>query len=451
MRTAGALASTIAGLCQKTWSDFQLHSYTARRLVVLGRSGVTWGEAVTRRSLTALVTVLALVCAALASRYAPTPGPTPTPTPGPGREPAAQTAPELVPPRPAIDHLSRRGSRLYRGGEPFRFVGVVAPQLATWWQVNYGCGSQVSEADLDSLFGTFPPRSMVVTFNATQELAVDNKATPSSPVIDFTGIDRVFRAAERHGQLVMPVLASQSGVCDDGHWKDKSWYDAGYRQPYDDYGFHTSPLSFWDYLHRVVGQYQRSPALAGWTLVNEPEASNCAVGYRAADCYARLSCPTGAGASLRRFFDDVGGELKRLDPVHLLSSAVIGGDQCGLRGRDYALVHGSPAVDLCDVHEYNSDTEPLPPSTQAHIEDCLALGKPTVIGESGISANDHRPRTCMKLAERAERMKAKIDAHLAAGAQGFSIWQWDTANDGCGYGITFTDPTFALIGRRAGG
>ena len=179
---------------------------------------------------------------------------------------------------------------MYKDGKPYAVIGLDAPQAATLWSSNYGCGSQMSDAELEQLF-TSVPRGTVVGFWATQALAYNNRSTHT---IDFAGIDRVFAAAERAGQLVAPVLETQQGYCSDGHFKDEPWYRGKYRQAFDDDGLGLEKLSYWDYLHLVVPRYRASPAACLVVPVSEPEASTCGGGRKGADCYAALTCSSTA-------------------------------------------------------------------------------------------------------------------------------------------------------------
>jgi hypothetical protein len=306
--------------------------------------------------------------------------------------------------------------------------------------VNWGCGAQVADDQLEALFASLPPNS-VVTTNAMQAMAFNNKTTHT---IDFAGIDRVLNAAARHGQRVILGLASQNGDCSDGHWKDQAWYDGGYRLRFDD-GRHLEPLSFWDYLHRIVPRYRSHPALAYWGLVGEPESSNCAAGYAGSGCYGHLICPPGAGNSLRKFFDVVGGELKRLDPKHLLAAGTIGGGQCGTAGADFELVNRSPAIDIVEVHEYGADDIALPASHQTAAALAVALSKPVLVGEVGLSA---APATagCRSTESRSTALSAKISSHFAVGFQGYVFWQWaPEPAPGCTYEIGPRDPAMRLV------
>ena len=165
---------------------------------------------------------------------------------------------------------------------------------------------------------------------------------------DWTGLDRVVDAAQRNKIKLILVLGDQAGTCDDGHWRNREWYESGYMQAYNDYGNGLTPLPYLDYIKLVVSRYKNSTAIAMWEPVNEPVVSECTSGKGSA-CFSYQTCPNekAAAAALRSFFDAVGGQIKAIDPNHLVSSGVIGDGQCG-------------TVDVASYHDYGRNNEPMP-------------------------------------------------------------------------------------------
>lgn len=324
-------------------------------------------------------------------------------------------------------------------GRDYRFTGVNAFQLATYWAVNEGCGEQVD--DLDGFFASLRSGSMV-RFWAFQELAFAAKTTQG---IDFTPIDRVVAAAERQSQKLVVVLANQAGTCDGEEWLDQAWYDGGYRRS----SYTREPvrerLPFLDWMRAVVLRYRNSPAVGMWELVNEPEASNCTHGVKGSECYSGYQrCPPGAAASLRRFFDEAGGELQKLDPDHLLSSGVIGGQQCGLAGEDYRRVHASPAIDVASYHDYGDDRRALHPDLRTRLDQAGDLGKPLVVGEAGITAGTGAE--CTSLEERALLFEAKLRTGFDRGISGYLLWnRAQSERQPCDHRIGPDDPVLRLL------
>jgi mannan endo-1,4-beta-mannosidase len=332
--------------------------------------------------------------------------------------------------------VARSGTSLSVDGHWYRFTGITNNEAATLWAVNWGCGSQID--DLDAFFASLRPGSMV-SFSAMQAMAFNNKSTHA---IDFTGIDRVVRAAERHGQKLSMGLSNQAGICDDGHWHDQAWYDGGYRNAYNDDGRNLSRLSYWAYLHLIVPRYRNSRAVAIWGPVGEPEASNCVAGRLGGDCYGHLTCPAGATSSLRRFFDTIGAAIKKMDPHHLIASGTLSTVQCGLSGHGYANLAASPYIDIMSFHDYGNESTPIPRGLRTAMRQAHAANKAFVVDEAGISAGS----ACETTTKRRDQFKAKMDAQFAAGVTGFEPWNWELAPVlGCDFTIRPADPLMTLL------
>ena len=111
----------------------------------------------------------------------------------------------------------------------------------------------------------------------------------------------------------------------------------------------STPLSYWDYLQAIVSRYATSPALGMWEPMSEAEASNCSQQYQPTSCSGRQSGPdeAAAAASLRYFFDTVGGEIHALDPRDLVESGLLGGGQCGSQGADYGRARSAARASTC--------------------------------------------------------------------------------------------------------
>ena len=110
------------------------------------------------------------------------------------------------------------------------FTGVDAYEIGTEWGVNTGCGTEVPVAQLDQLFASLPPNSLV-RFWAFQGSMATNVVTHQ---LDWAPLDRVFAEATLHHQRLIPVITDQSGDCDGGNWKGPQWYDGGFTQVSDD-------------------------------------------------------------------------------------------------------------------------------------------------------------------------------------------------------------------------
>ena len=359
---------------------------------------------------------------------------------------AWSSAPAAGPPHrptvgPAVSvFLSRSGTQLLLNGRPYRVVGINAYELATDWGSNYGCGGRLD--DVDAFFAGLPQNATVRIWGFQGSMAT-NAHTGAR---DWSGLDRVVSAAQRHGQHLIVSLGNQAGNCDDGHWKDRAWYEGGYRTLYSGDGRTVATVSYWDWIHEIVNRYRASTAIASWELVNEPEASDCVAGTMSG-CYAHLRCPDegGAASALRSFVDVVGGEIKRIDPNHLVESGAMGGGQCGWVGSDYSMVHASAGVDVASYHDYAPD-QVVAADLAERLAQASALDKPIIVGELGIQAGDGIAG-CPPLAERRDRAQAKVAAMLAAGAAGVFVWDWvpDPSSTTCTFDVGAGDPILGLL------
>lgn len=336
--------------------------------------------------------------------------------------------------------VTRQGSRLLLDGKPFVFTGVNAPQAATHYDVNGGCGAAI---DLDRLFAGLAPNS-VVRVGFGQDTAI-NGVTGQR---DWRALDRVMAAAERSTNQVRLIIGitNQAGICDGGHWRGHDWYAGGFRDvpPPSPPGYEAVPrVSYWDWIHELVPRYAGSRSIAMWEPVGEPEAAVCAAGYIGSDCYGHKTCPADATAVLRAFFDEVGGEFHRMDPGRLVASGSLGGDQCGWAGDGSLQIQASPGIDVATFHDYGSDTIPISPWLDRRINEAAALGKPLISEETGINAG----YACTSVARRAELLEAKRRAGEARGVDGFLPWVYSQSTEAvaCDHQIRPDDPFMAIL------
>jgi hypothetical protein len=188
-----------------------------------------------------------------------------------------------------------------------------------------------------------------------------------------------------------------------------------------------TPLSYWTYLQDIVNRYKDSPALGMWEPISEAEASTCPPQYQPTDCSGHQTCPSesAAASALRYFFDTVGDEIHTLDPDHLVESGLLGGNQCGIVNGDFATVSASPGIDVLAYHDYYGATPPGSPGWQAdelRVDQALALNKPIIAGEVGITAGTGPG--CVSLDERNTELSSKLQAFLQAGGSGSLLWDW---------------------------
>ncbi|WP_083207226.1 beta-mannosidase [Gordonia sp. UCD-TK1] len=343
--------------------------------------------------------------------------------------------PDPGPPQITQSHrASTTPTGLVLDGKPWWPAGFNAYQLSTDWSVNRGCGAQV---DADGYFDRLPPRALT-RFNLYSVFAVDKR----SGLIDFGPIDRVFQAAARHHQMVLPVLTGGSGDCEDERFEERDFYVDGWQTEEI-----VGGLTYTEWVEIAVTRWHDEQSIAGWELVGEPEASEC--GPASCDWEAR-TCPDDATAVLRSFFDRAGAHLRAYDADRPIFSGVVGGDQCGLAGAGYAEVLGSAGVDVLDFHDYRSDVDPesgpAGSNLRARLAQARELGKPLVVNEIGIHAG-----SCGSIANRAEQFETIIARHRDAGVAGALLWSFvpDPRGAQCTYDIGLHDPAWNVVREYA--
>lgn len=350
---------------------------------------------------------------------------------------------------PSSGNVEAAGTKLTLGGSVYRFVGVNAYELATDWGTNAGCGAMSTDSQLDELFSSLAPDSLVRIW-AFQGSMATNVHTHQ---LDWGPLDRVFAAAAAYHQKLIVTLTDQGGTCDGGHWQDPSWYEGGFEEvfnsPANSDGQGLDPLSYDQYLVDIVSRYRNSPALGMWEPISEAEASTCPPQDEPDNCSGNQTCPDEAvaAAALRHFFDVVGAQIHSLDPNHLVESGLLGGGQCGTQGSDYEYVSASPGVDVLSYHDYYGST-PMGGDqwngVAVRIAQAKALGKPIIDGEVGIEAGSGEG--CTSLPERASEFDQKEDAQFSAGASGLLVWDWVPSSDSvCSYDTYPGDPLTTLV------
>jgi mannan endo-1,4-beta-mannosidase len=337
------------------------------------------------------------------------------------------------------------GGALTLNGQPYRFTGVNAYEIATDWGTNAGCGGELTDDQLNALFASLRPNSLV-RFWAFEGTMAINVTTHQ---LDWGPIDRVFAAAAAHDQRLIVTLTDQGGTCDGGQWQDPAWYNGGFMSVDND-STGLEPLSYWTYVQDIVSRYRDSPALGMWEPISEAEASTCPPAYQPDNCSGHQTCPdeTSAAQALRHFFDIVGGEIHSLDPTHLVESGLLGGGQCGTSGSDYEYVSASPGIDVLSYHDYYPGSDPIGGDQwnglAVRFSQAAALGKPIIAGEVGITAGSGSG--CLSETQRAVDVQQKLQEQMASGSSGVLLWDWvPTLTQPCSYDIGPGDPVLGVL------
>jgi mannan endo-1,4-beta-mannosidase len=242
--------------------------------------------------------------------------------------------------------VGRSGQDLTLNGASWRFIAYNNYQL-TSLPGGYDCGQADTQADLDEVMqnAAASGASVIRTWFFQSYYDLNAQGGRTSP--SWTAFDRVLDTAARYGLKVIPVLVNEYQQCEPASvTKNLGFFQSAYEQP--GYGY---PLSFKQYATTVAQHYADNSTVAFWQIGNElydDTPSGCS------------SAAESQGAqALRSFADNMTDALKSVDPNHLVSLGTEGTGQCGLEGSDYQYVMAG-AVDLCEYHDYDDVTDPMP-------------------------------------------------------------------------------------------
>jgi mannan endo-1,4-beta-mannosidase len=312
--------------------------------------------------------------------------------------------------------VTAEGTELRLDGDPYRFTGMNVYNANSrgecWYALASGSG-------LDDALAAMGPG-----VDAIRAWFFESLATTGGER-DWSGFDHTLAVARAHGVKVIPTLTNQWADCDPAGYKTGAWYEGGYNDSYR------------DWVTEVVSRYRNDPNILAWQLVNEAEVKPSA---------DATSCSPGAADILTDFAADIGGWVKALDPEHLVSLGTIGGGQCGAANEDYEQVHAVDAIGLCEYHDYNAPTVPMPGDQwnglQVRLDQCAELGKPLIVGETGIRPND----VGGTFEDRADAFRAKLDAQFEAGVAGELVWAWSSLGSTLGdYDVGPDDPVLDAL------
>lgn len=239
--------------------------------------------------------------------------------------------------RSAAAFVAKADTQFSLGGTPFHFVGVNMYNAAGDPAI-YSCGPWMQNPDEDLQQWLHRAKvesgATVVRFWAFQSYTAGGT--------DWSALDRVMHAASKEGVKVIPVLENQWDSCTQGGIKEASWYAGAYQRPYGGY-----PLSYRDYVRKVVERYRDDPAVFGWMLMNEAESAT-PDGQQDPD-------------ALYGFTRDMSAFVHALDTNHLVTVGVSGGPgKPGASGGYYVPLHALPTVDFLTYHDYGNEDAPMP-------------------------------------------------------------------------------------------
>jgi len=324
------------------------------------------------------------------------------------------------------DFVYTEGNRLMLNEEPYRFIGVNVYGLAN--SEIYNCGPSAGS-------GRNPEEYLSYLFPFLKEKRVDVIRFWAFPQFtdsgnDFSAIDRVIRYAEENDIKLIPVFENQWDHCPGSMHKWNEWYRRGYLSPYT-----GNEISYKDYVEQFVENYKDEPAILMWQLMNEAQSETP---ESEAD-----------SQSLLNFAEDMSNFVRSIDQNHIISLGTIGRGQSGIDNENFIYLHNLPNIDIIEVHDYNSEEEPIPSSNYHSVRRAFNiaedLNKPFFIGEAGIKQEEY------SIEERAGLFEEKISASFDAGFDGYLIWEYDNfhenyGRENCrGHCFTENDPLLEVI------
>ncbi len=230
---------------------------------------------------------------------------------------------------------------------------------------------------------------------------------------DLERFNYLIATAEKYNIKLIPVFENNWQDCTEGNIKSPSWYASEYKSPYGEY-----PLSLKEYISKVVPLYKDNPTILAWEIMNEANSED----YQA----------------LYAFAEDVSAHVKSLDANHLVTVGVSGTRESA---EDYRKLSTIRTIDILDYHDYDNEGEPLPDTLASALAVSEEVGKPLVVGESGIRKS---------YGERTEPMKNKIDAFFEKGGAIYMIWSYgDTYITDDGFNFNSSDPVAGIVKQKA--
>lgn len=349
------------------------------------------------------------------------------------------------PPSDARDFVTRNGAELELAGEPFRFAGsnnyylmykspfmvddvLLAAQragfntLRTWGFLDIG-----NQDGTNSIRG---PSDGVYFQYWGGEAPTYNDGPDGLERLDYI----IQRAGQLGIKLIIPLVNNWNdfgGIDQYVRWRATS--SAETREWFHD-DFYTDPtIRGWyqawithvlERVNTLTGvAYKDDPAIAMWELGNEPRCTGAGE-YEASD-----NCTT---ATLTEWVTTMSAYLRSVDPNHLIAVGDEGfyclpdgthwTEQCG-EGVDSLGFAQLPDIDVMSIHLYPEAWGTSPDwGTEwiiRHVNDAKTIGKPSLLGEFGLS--DQRIRNRM--------YQTWTDNLVSLGGNGGLYWILSGRND----------------------
>jgi hypothetical protein len=302
--------------------------------------------------------------------------------------------------RPSTGYLERQGRALSLDGKPYRSLSFVAFQLT-------GCTPGVFDAaSIDAFFASLRTRSLVRTY-AFAPLGVDS-------------VDVVVAAAKKYGHLLVLVLTDHASGCGEGGAdKTTAWYQSGFRD------------SFLPWVNTIVPRYRDEPTVGMWEVVKSPKDVDA--------------------ATLRTFYDVVGGAIHQLDAHHLVEAGTHGSWAYG-GAEGYRQIAASAGIDVASFQEYAGEAT-APQNLEETQSGLSTIDKPLMLAETGIFSNKNGDPSvtgldapCLSWTARKTAFESQLTRSMQAGVVAAAIWTYTPTTDGtCQYSVSPGDPVQDLV------
>lgn len=279
------------------------------------------------------------------------------------------------------EFVGRRGSSFYVGNKPFRHVGGNFSRILyqPWWQVlrelDYARDSGLKQIRVflpnnayanhwdiiarlqnvvnEAYYGGTPRRYLRVT------VALTHNYNDSAWVWEGNGGKLLWAGDEQFYTRPSPA----------GNMLNDSWVDWGYQ------------INYWPRMRDTVWALRNNPGIFAWDIANEVNVSNAndrwLVG-RLVDFYTRVA-----------------GEIRALDPNHLITTGLITSSWGGMQDPERDRLYNNANIDYLTVHMYECNcTTPGEPheNTDAQRDELWRANKrylkPVVLEEFGTLSYD---------------------------------------------------------------
>lgn len=217
---------------------------------------------------------------------------------------------------------------------------------------------------------------------------------------DLADLDAAVASAKRHNVYLTITLNDAIGGCGEND-KTPEWFaDQGERD------------EFRGHMETLLRRYHGETAIAWFEYFNEPGGDD-------------------TWSQLREFYDTMGDIAHDIDPQRLFASGTVAPYWLGGEA-NFRAVSESRGVDIVSLHEYdeNEVVSNHYPRVKAN-----SAGKPIIVGEFGLYANENGDGCAHSFTDRATKVRDKLNAYIrdSANAGAFG-WAWQPGGGGCEYG-----------------